>query len=300
MASDGAGRPALIAHRGFLGENPENTVAAVRAATHGEGSIATGGEAPTAPGSETRGAAGSRADVVEIDAVPTADGDVVAFHPADLAGRRVEDGGRPLTDATGLVWEADTPTITAAEVLRSGERVPLLSTMLDAVPADVGVNIELKNPGYPDPRPGEPLDETALADRKAIWRPFVDRVVDLVADRDNEILLSSFFEAGLATLRERATHPVAVLFDDSIADGLTLADRYDAAAVHPRVEMIRGTPFFDGSRFADIDLVAAAHERDRLVNAWTVTTWYQAERVAAAGVDGVIADYSTVLRRSAD
>ncbi len=300
MAGDAAGEPTLIAHRGFLGESPENTVAAIRRATRGEGSFAPGGEGSIAPEGRAVGAASSRADFVEIDAVPTADGDVVAFHPADLAGRRVEDGGRPLTDATGLVWEADTPTVTAAEVLRSGERVPLLSTMLDAVPADVGVNIELKNPGHPDPRPGEPLDEAALADRKAIWRPFVDRIVDLVEDRDNEILLSTFFEAGLATVRERAAHPVAVLFNDSIADGLALADRYDAAAVHPRVEMIRGTPFFDGSRFADIDLVTAAHERDRSVNAWTVTTWYQADRLAAAGVDGVIADYSTVLRRNAD
>lgn len=300
MAGDAAGEPTLIAHRGFLGESPENTVAAIRRATHGEGSIAPGGEAPIAPEGGAAGAAGSRADFVEIDAVPTADGDVVAFHPADLAGRRVEDGGRPLTDATGLVWETDTDVVTAAEVLESGERVPLLSTMLDAVPADVGVNIELKNPGHPDPRPGEPLDDAALADRRAMWRPFVDQVVDLLEDRDNEILLSSFFEAGLAAVRERSGHPVAVLFDDSIADGLALADRYDAAAVHPRVEMVRGTPFFDESRFADVDLVAAAHERDRLVNAWTVTTWYQADRLAGAGVDGLIADYSTVLRRTVD
>lgn len=289
MADDGAGDPTLIAHRGFLGENPENTVAAVRAATRS-------GRADASRDGGTRTAA-SRADFVEIDAVPTADGDVVAFHPEDLAGRRVEDGGRPLTDATGPVCEATTAAVTAAEVLDSGERVPLLSEMVDAVPADVGVNIELKNPGHPDPRPGESLGEAALADRRAIWYRFVDRVAETVADCDNEVLLSSFFEAGLAAVRDRTTCPIAVLFDDSIADGLALADRYDAAAVHPRIEMIRGTPFFDPSQFADVDLVAAAHERDRLVNVWTVKTWYQAVRLSAVGVDGLIADYSTVLRR---
>lgn len=288
MTGDADDGPALIAHRGFLGENPENTVAAVEAAARSGQSSDTGGAGHTAA---------SRPDFVEIDAVPTADGDVVAFHPEDLAGRRVEAGGRPLTDATGPVWEASTATVTAAEVLDSGERVPLLSEVLDAVPADIGVNVELKNPGYPDPRPGEVLDEAALADRSTRWRPFVDSVVDLVEDRDNEVLLSSFFEAGLAAVRERSTCQCAVLVDDSIADGLALAERYDAAAIHPRVEMIRGTSFFDESRFADIDLVAAAHETGRLVNVWTVSTWYQADRLSAAGVDGLIADYSTVLRR---
>ncbi len=289
MADNADDEPTLIAHRGFVGENPENTIAAVSAATRG-GQSRLSGDGGSSP-------AGSRAEFIEIDATPTADGDVVAFHPEDLAGRRVEDGGRPLTDATGAVWETSTATVTAAEVLNSGECVPLLSEMLDTIPADIGVNIELKNPGYPDPRPGEVLDKTALADRRTVWRPFVDRVVDLADDHDNEILLSSFFESGLETVRERSTYPVAVLFDDSIRDGLALAEQYDAAAVHPRVEMIRGTPFFDESRYADTDLVTAAHERDRLVNAWTVKTWYQADRLSAAGVDGVIADYSTVLRR---
>ena len=289
MTNNGGDGPALIAHRGFVGENPENTIAAVSAATQSCRSEGSGDEAGHT--------AASRADLVEIDAVPTADGDVVAFHPEDLAGRRVEDGGRPLTDASGPVWETSTATVTAAEVLDSGERVPLLSEILDVVPADVGVNLELKNPGHPDPRPGESLREAALTDRRAIWNPFVDRVAEAIADADNDVLLSSFFEAGLAAVRDRTTCPIAVLFDDSIADGLALAERYDATAVHPRIEMIRGTPFFDESRFADVDLVAAAHESDRLVNVWTVSTWYQADRLSAAGVDGLIADYSTVLRR---
>jgi len=289
VVSDVDDEPTLIAHRGFVGENPENTIAAVRAATRSEQSVT--------PDDGVARTTGSRADFVEIDTVPTADGDVVAFHPEDLAGRRVEDGGRPLTDATGAVWETNTAAVTTAEVLNSGECVPLLTEMLDAIPADIGINIELKNPGYPDPRPGEALDEAALADRRAVWCPFIDRIAEAIDGCDNEILLSSFFEAGLATARERTTHPVAVLFDDSISDGLTLAERYDAAAVHPRIEMIRGTPFFDESRFADIDLIAAAHESDRFVNVWTVKTWYQAARLSAVGVDGLIADYSTVLRR---
>jgi len=270
--------PALIAHRGFAGERPENTVSAVEHAA-------------------SRGA-----DWIEVDAVPTADGDVVAVHDAELSARR----GGGLTDATGVVWETDTETVTGAEVLGSGDTVPLLADVLDAVPPAVGVNVELKNPGRWDLRPGEKLSGETLADRTAVWRPFVARVLDAVAGREHDLLCSSFCEGALAAVRELSSLPVAPLVSDSIADGLAMAREHDAAAIHPPVDAVRGTPFFDADRFgdsgADADetgpesIVAAAHDEGRAVNVWTVETWYQADRLAAAGVDGIIADYSTLLR----
>ncbi|MFC7172752.1 glycerophosphodiester phosphodiesterase [Haloplanus litoreus] len=51
--------PSVIAHRGFAGINPENTVAAVRMAA-------------------------DRADSVEVDVVACADGTPVVFHDARL------------------------------------------------------------------------------------------------------------------------------------------------------------------------------------------------------------------------
>lgn len=278
--------PTLIAHRGFAGENPENTVAAV------ERAAGVGG----AEGSDGR--VGRRADWVEVDAMPTADGDVVVIHDAELSGR----GARGLTDSTGVVWETDTAAVTGAEVLGSGEPVPLLADVLDALPPDVGVNVELKSPGRRDLRPGEKLAGDALAERTAAWRPFAERALDAVAGHGNDLLFSSFCEGALAAVRELSSRPVAPLFAGSIADGLAMAREHDAAAVHPPIEAVRGTPFFDGERFdapgagGVSDLVAAAHDEGRAVNAWTVETWYQADRLAAAGVDGVIADYSTLLR----
>lgn len=53
--------PTLIAHRGFAGENPENTIAAIRAAA------------------ESREVTGRQADIIEIDVLPTADDDIVGF-----------------------------------------------------------------------------------------------------------------------------------------------------------------------------------------------------------------------------
>jgi glycerophosphoryl diester phosphodiesterase len=292
MTDSARSEPTLIAHRGFAGESPENTVAAVERAA-GVGS-AEGADGP----------AGRRADWIEVDAVPTADGDVVVIHDAELSGR----DGRGLTDATGVVWETDTATVTGAEVLDSGETVPLLADVLDAVPSDVGVNVELKNPGRRDLRQGEKLAGDALVARTDAWRPFAERALDAVAGHGNDLLFSSFCEGALAAVRELSSRPVAPLFGESIADGLAIAREHDAAAVHPPVDAIRGTPFFDAERFGGSgtasgsevaggsDLVAAAHDEGRAVNVWTVATWYQADRLAAAGVDGVIADYSTLLR----
>nr|WP_241686109.1 glycerophosphodiester phosphodiesterase [Halorubrum amylolyticum] len=268
---DPTGSPTLIAHRGFAGENPENTRAAARDATRSDGP-------------------GRRADLVEVDAVPTADGDVVAFHDDALAGR----DGPGLTDAEGVVWETGTEAVTGAEVLHSGETVPLLGDLLDAVPTDVGVNIELKNPGSSALRFAEKLSGDALETQKSIWRPFVERVLDIAADRDHEFLVSAFYEAALAVTVDESEHPVAPILWRSIEDGIAIARAHDADAIHPPIEMIRGTPFFDESRYGDADLVDVARAEGRDVNVWTAKSWHEAERLAAAGVDGLIADYSTL------
>ncbi len=267
--------PTLIAHRGFAGENPENTRLAVRAAARETG-------------------AGRPADVVEIDVVPTADGDVVVFHDDNLAGRDGE--GMGLTETSGVVWETGTETVTSAEVLNSGETVPRLGDLLAAIPSAVSVNIELKNPGSTSLRFGEKVSGAALDTQKAVWRPFVDRVLDVVDAHDHEILFSSFYEAALAVVSEQSTASVAPIFWESVDDGIAIAEAYDADAIHPPIAMIRNTPFFDHGRFGETDLVRTAQSNGWDVNVWTVDSWYQADRLLDAGVDGLIADYSTLLR----
>lgn len=276
--------PTIIAHRGYAGLYPENTVGAVKAASQG------GRNDAAAP----RGA-----DMIEIDVVPTGDGDVVVFHDDRLAGR---DGGeRGLTDTTGVIWETPTDVVTNAEVLNSGETVPLLTDVLNAIPASVDVNIEFKNPGSFDVKFATNLSENDLEAQKDIWRPFTKNVLSIADTVENDILVSSFYEAALATVREQSDLPVAPLLWDSIEDGLNIARTYDAEAIHPPYNMIQGTPFYadsyytDGDNWTDTDLLTVAHEEDRDVNVYTLGTWYQAEQLAAAGVDGLIADYSGLL-----
>lgn len=255
---------AVIAHRGFAGRAPENTVAALADA------IAAG------------------ADMVEIDVRPAADGTPVVFHDDRLEGDGPRDG-RPLTDREGLIREASLETVRTAEVLGSGRTVPTLAEVMEALPPTAGINVELKSPGSGDRRPGEALPADERDERRRLWAPFVERVLADCAGFEGEILLSSFCEGALAALRAAdGDHDAAVLAGPDLGAALAVARRYDCGAIHPPIAAVAGTPFADDPA---VDIVAVAREEGRAVNAWTATTWLQFEALAAAGVDGVIAEY---------
>ena len=102
-----------IAHRGFAETYPENTVAAVRAATE-------------------------QADAVEVDVRRCGSGELVLTH--DETVDRV-------TDATGRVEAFTSGELASLDVLGSGEGIPTLSAALGAVEPGVQLNVELKEPG---------------------------------------------------------------------------------------------------------------------------------------------------------
>jgi glycerophosphoryl diester phosphodiesterase len=265
----------VIAHRGFAGIYPENTLAAIT------GSMSDG-----------------KADVIELDVMPTSDGSVIVFHDTDL---------ERLTNAAGSirrrnVWELPYESISGYDILGSGERVPLLSTALEAIPSNVAVNIELKNPGTAETRFAEPLLEAAIETASDRWIEFVGRVLDVATESGHDLLVSSFYEGALAaTRRLDPTVPIASVFWDSVENGLEITRRYDTEAMHLPWNMISGTSLFNEpapapAPFEEVDLVGRAHEEGRVVNAWTVRTWHEASQLRRAGVDGVITDYPGLLR----
>lgn len=109
-------RPPLIAHRGCAAENPENTVAAVRAAA------------------ET-------VDRVEVDVRQCGTGELVVIHDETLDR---------VTDASGRVDRTSRETLSELDVDGSGEPVPTLSAVFEAAPADVSLLLDLKEPGLVD------------------------------------------------------------------------------------------------------------------------------------------------------
>jgi glycerophosphoryl diester phosphodiesterase len=249
----------VVAHRGFAGVFPENTTAAVTAA----------GLHP-----EVR--------TVEVDAMPCADGTPVVFHDARLDER--DDGSPGLTDASGVVWETDRETVVRAEVLDSGWTVPTLGAVVEALPTGVRLNVELKNPGSFDVRPGEKLHGDVLAAQRELWGPFVSRVLD-VLDPLDRVLLSSFCEAAIAEAADRSTHRTAPLCGPgSVEAGFEVARENGSTAFHPAKEAVFGDP----------SLVDRAIEAGCEVNAWTARTWHDLKRLREAGVHGVIADYPTL------
>jgi len=248
--------PSVQAHRGFAGISPENTVLAARTAADRFG-----------------------VGWIEIDVVPTADGTVVCFHDDGLGGKY----GRGVTDAEGVVWETPTERVLSAELLASGETVPSFVDILDALPTDIGLNVELKNPGTGAIEPDVPLSGDDLAAARDRWDDFVDAVVEHVDGTDRPLVFSSACEGAIAAAGEHALDvPTAVIVRYDLADGLAIAERHDADAVNARGSLLLE---------ARESFVAERHEADIAVNAWTVREWTEARDLAALGVNGLIADY---------
>jgi glycerophosphoryl diester phosphodiesterase len=252
-----SGEPQLIAHRGYAAENPENTVAAMRAAANDD-----------------------RTDAIEIDVRATRDERVIVFHDDDLS--RLTDAPPAVCDTP--IRELSYDEISGHTVDDSDESIPLLADALAAIPESRTVNIELKQPGCEGLQFGA-VDEDARTAAAARWRPFVDRVLDIAADTAHEILYSSFYEGALAAANNADPGlAVAPLVADSAATAVALAGRYDATAVHPSIDLV-----------VDTDLVATAHDAGYRVNAWTATNPADATVLATAGVDGIIADTPAVV-----
>lgn len=263
----------VVAHRGFAGAYPENTLAAVRRACV-EG-----------------------ADAVEVDVLPSGDGDVVVLH--DSTPARVTDASG--SAATRPVWETPLDDLRDLSVLGTGEPVPLLREVVDVVPPEVDLFVELKNPGSGEVRFDERLPEAAVAEQRAIWRPFARRVLDVLSTGDHDVVVSSFCEGALAAVRDVAPDvPLAAVCSNSVDDVLGIARRHDCELLHVPRNMVTGATGSEATDYADgpydgEDVVAAAREDGRAVTAWTVENWHQAADLRRAGVDGIVADYPGLL-----
>ncbi|SFC54596.1 glycerophosphoryl diester phosphodiesterase [Halobiforma haloterrestris] len=216
----------VIAHRGFAAERPENTLEAVRYAA-------------------------SLADGIEVDVRRCGSGELVCVHDETL--ERLTGGA-----VAGSVGRVDWETLQNVSIGPSDARIPRLAEVLEAVPPDTRLNIELKERGLaPD-------------------------LLGLLEDFDGAVLVSSFDPTALWQVQSLADGvSLAYIFDEDPDRGLETAANLECVAVHPSAGLCYET-----------DIVDRAHERGFAVNAWTVDWGLEAARLALTGVDGVFSDVS--------
>jgi len=218
----------LIADRGFGGMYPENTVRAV------EESVAL-------------------ADAVAVDVRRCGSGELVVCHDETVDR---------ITDGSGRVDVLSLADLSKLDVLGTGEGIPRLETVLDAVPRSVGVVLRLR--------------ETDLA----------ADVIAAVAAFPVQVVVASHYPGELAAARAAESGiPRGLSFDEERdpLDALSTAQGVDAAFL-----------FVPASACTE-RLVNEAHRSAVSVNAYPVESRSEAERLEELGVDGVVADRWGVL-----
>lgn len=223
--------PELIGHRGAPRERPENTLASfLRALDLG-------------------------ADAVELDVHATRDGVVVVHH--DFVPRAVSSvaalNGRPIAELTA----AELETFRA-----SGEAIPTLHSVLEAIGPSATVYVEIKGRGI----------EAAV----------ISTIATVPSARS--IAVHSFDHR--AVVRARELQP-------GLAAGVLLA----SYLIDPEgaLRAAGARDYWQEWSMIDALLVDAVHAAKGRVIAWTVNEAEDARRLASIGVDGICTDVLQVI-----
>jgi glycerophosphoryl diester phosphodiesterase len=221
----------IVGHRGCAGQYPENTVLAMeRSAPH--------------------------VDMIEIDVQRCGSGELMVFH---------DDTLDRLTDGSGAVGSTNWSTIRELTVGDSEQTIPRLATLLDAIPTETGVNIEIKQKGI------------------------ADDVLAVAAQIDNTVLYSSFYPTVLGEVQSvDPDASCALLFAELTQDPIQTATDLDCTAIHPRYDLVLST-----------NLMKTARKNGFRVNTWTIADSDVATELIETGVDGLIVDYCNLEFSSA-
>lgn len=239
----------VIAHRGAAGVAPENTLVAIREALRRD------------------------ADAIEVDLHQTRDGVVVAIH---------DDTVDRTTDGEGKVGESTVAQLKKLDAGAwfdpkfAGERIPTLTEVLDAVPDDTILILEVKEGGdtYPD-----------------IEKNIVDALRR--SGRQNVVLKSFSIEVLAAFERMAPKITRLYVFNAHVAflnlildDGLRFGNAFDQ-----NVAWLQKHSTFITEKF-----VRRAQRRGFRVVAWNVHDNETMREMICLGVDAIETDYPAVLK----
>jgi len=213
----------IIAHRGASAQAPENTLLAFKKAWH------------------------LGAQMIELDVHETVDGHLVCIHDPNIDRT---------TNGTGKVNSLTLKEIQEVDA-GLGQRVPLLSEILEFARGKIQVNIELKTPGVEN-KVASLLSEMTFID---------------------DAIVSSFLHLSLSEIKEIVDRiRIAILLQKEIDDLSSYAYGLNAYAVNPLHELVSET------------MVSNAHNRGIKVYPWTVNDEEQMVKLFEKGVDGLITD----------
>ncbi|OQY32066.1 MAG: hypothetical protein B6241_12315 [Spirochaetaceae bacterium 4572_59] len=227
----------LFAHRGASAYAPENTLPAFRKALE-------------------LGARG-----IELDVQLTSDGVPVVFHDFFLDKK---------TNSSGLVRKLSWKEISALDAGSwfsneyKGTRIPTLEEVLEIVPRDVCLNIEIK----------------ALSLFK---EPIARKVCDIMAaDAERDYMISSFNHQSLKEVQE---------LDNNVRIGILTSSHMLNVVDYVESSGLKPYSLNPEASYLTNEYVADAHRKGWKVLSYVVNSPEMAEIVAQTGIDGIFSDY---------
>lgn len=238
-------KPIIIAHRGASAYAPENTMAAFQKAVE------------------------LSADGIEFDVKCSKDGEMVIIHDQSLE-RTTNGHGRVIETNLKDLRNLDSGSSFSPEF--TGEKIPILSEVLEEFSKRLIINIELTN--YSSIRDGLAKKAANLVKQMGV---------------ENHVIFSSFHPYNLyITRRILPNVPVALL---------ALPGKKGAIF---RSNLLRWlSPDLIHPYFSDVDkqFVEKQHQKNRKVNVWTVNTETQIKKLLKDNVDGLITDDPSLAKR---
>ena len=218
-----------IGHRGAMGYAPENTLKSFQKALE------------------------LNIDAIELDVYVCKSGELVVIH---------DDKVDRTTNGKGYVVEK---TLDELRILNAGEgeKIPLLSEVLDLVNKKVQINIELKGIG------------TA--------KPVYELIEDYVKNKSwtyEHFIISSFNHYELKTFKELNSNIKIGALIAGIPIGFAeFAEKLNAHSVNLCIE------------FINQEFVDDAHKRGLKVYVWTVNDFDDINRIKSFNVDGILSNF---------
>ena len=234
----------IFAHRGASGYAPENTLSAIKKAIE------------------------MKADGIEIDIQLTKDGKIVVIH--DWKVDRTTTG-------RGFVYELDFGYIRSLDAGQwytkdfIGEVVPTLEEVLDILPKDMILNIEIKDTA----RKHSNIEEKML------------EVLKKYPEKFDNIIVSSFHHDKIKKLQKLEPKLKLALLTDSEfieIEKYLSTNGLNSYSYHPEINLISKK---------DIEIL---HKNGIKVFVWTVNKEEDLDYLVKLGVDGVITNYPDIMK----